>query len=969
MAETNVQVFSGTVTATNLIRGVAEEAVRWNSQSETVFPQSATTRYYKIATLGATGEFANGGKLRISGTIGGFGGDSTTLIDAFVTSRGAAIKFGGTLSGYGGDPTGVVDIVVYLESNGTFGVWLKLLRYYTFDFIISGAQVSNNTRTLAVLPCPTTDTSVATPTGTLQGSVVDACSVVFTDDGNVGIGTNNPVGQLQVYGVGQATTTSFNQSGDLGGILTVKTSNGSAGDGGGIMFGANQGYFAAIKGTLSDGGDNTSGELRFCTRNPPSSSTMQVNMVMNRAGYVGIGTTDPYAPLEVHGADLTGQPVGTTGIISRHVAGLDGVLNIFGVAMSNGEETVGLQTQIDGRAWATDIAAGWNYGGDSRYNLILQPYKGNVGIGTTNPGQKLTINGATLSHAALGGEHQGIRVTNENVNYGSSAGIGMYVAAAANAVPGASVGGTLMGDIETYWANGTDAYMRFFVSPTNSTTRGDPKMVIRNNGNVGIGTDDPTSKLQVEGDIQMRSDDSLISGGRGDAFAYDGSTMPHYGIMWRNHTQAVGSKTMQVSGYGGIRCFTNGSERMTIRHSGNVGIGTIDPTGKFHVHGNIKAGNSFTTQQGYHSIVTCTSYPHIGGDMVTLNAIANDANARQYLDNYGNQYINMFPCMSGSSFYLYGRHGNTRYRSILGGSNFFTGQHVGHPEDYDLKSNVADYVGLTVCSAGTGYRSYNGSTGDIIVGNDAIAINESLPNIKLSSKSCDPSVMGVVSNRVDKNTLNTDGTFEEDDKPTGFQDSLYDRVRFNSVGEGALWVTDINGPIQNGDYVTTSNVAGYCMKQADDILHNYTVAKVTMPCDFNPILQPVKVSKKVTKYKDTWVTEKWEEITEDEYNTPKVGESQMKRMVTVEDGITIYKKQSAYQEWDKNPNDGESIYINKEYEEIAKDELGRTILENHPDGKMELPYKIRYLDASGNEVDEATHVVKAAFLGCTYHCG
>jgi hypothetical protein len=407
----------------------------------------------------------------------------------------------------------------------------------------------------------------------------------------------------------------------------------------------------------------------------------------------------------------------------------------------------------------------------------------------------------------------------------------------------------------------------------------------------------------------------------------------------------------------------------TFMRSGSVGIGVTDPNQKLHVNGTIKAGTGWSSQQSYHSIVTCANYIHIGGDMVTLNAIANDTNAKQYLSNYGNQYVNMSPCMSGSSFYIYGRHGNNVYRDILGGSQFFTGQHVGHPEDYDLKSNVADYVGLTVCSAGTGYRSYNGSTGDIIVGNDAIAINESLPNIKLSSTSCDPSVMGVVSNRVDKNTLNTDGTFEEDDKPTGFQNSLYDRVRFNSVGEGALWVTDINGPIQNGDYVTTSNVAGYCMKQADDILHNYTVAKVTMPCDFNPILQPVKVSKKVTKYKDTWVTEKWEEITEDEYNTPKVGESQMERMVTVEDGITIYKKQSVYQEWDKNPNDGESIYINKEYEEIAKDELGRTILENHPDGKMELPYKIRYLDASGNEVDEATHVVKAAFLGCTYHCG
>jgi hypothetical protein len=403
--------------------------------------------------------------------------------------------------------------------------------------------------------------------------------------------------------------------------------------------------------------------------------------------------------------------------------------------------------------------------------------------------------------------------------------------------------------------------------------------------------------------------------------------------------------------------------------SGSVGIGVTDPNQKLHVNGTIKAGTGWSSQQAYHSIVTCSNYLYKAGDIVTLNAVANDANAIQYLANYGNQYINMSPCMSGSTFYLYGRSGNNRYRVTLGGSQFFTGQHVGHPEDYDLKSNVTDYVGLTVCSAGTGYRSYNGHTGDIIVGNDAIAINESLPNIRLSSTSCDPSVMGVVSNRVDKNTLNTDGTFEEDDNPIGFENDLYDRVRFNSVGEGALWVTDINGPIQNGDYVTTSNVVGYCMKQSDDILHNYTVAKVTMPCDFSPILQPVRVSKKVTKYKDTWVTEKWEEITEDEYNTPKPGESQMERSITVEDGITTYKKRSTHIEYDKNPNDGESFYINKEYEEIAKDELGRTILENDPDDKMELPYKIRYLDASGNEVDEATHVIKAAFLGCTYHCG
>jgi hypothetical protein len=49
-----------------------------------------------------------------------------------------------------------------------------------------------------------------------------------------------------------------------------------------------------------------------------------------------------------------------------------------------------------------------------------------------------------------------------------------------------------------------------------------------------------------------------------------------------------------------------------------------------------------------------------------------------------------------------------------------------------------------------------------------------------------------------------------------------------------MWVVNTGGPLESGDYITTSNVAGYGMLQDDDILHNYTVAKITMDCDFNP---------------------------------------------------------------------------------------------------------------------------------------
>ena len=66
----------------------------------------------------------------------------------------------------------------------------------------------------------------------------------------------------------------------------------------------------------------------------------------------------------------------------------------------------------------------------------------------------------------------------------------------------------------------------------------------------------------------------------------------------------------------------------------------------------------------------------------------------------------------------------------------------------------------------------------------------------------------------------------------------------NSVGEGAIWVTNINGPLESGDYITTSNVAGYGMKQESDSLKNYTVAKITMDCDFSPVTQPIQNIKK-----------------------------------------------------------------------------------------------------------------------------
>jgi hypothetical protein len=119
--------------------------------------------------------------------------------------------------------------------------------------------------------------------------------------GNVGIGTTNPGAQLHVYGAGQATQTAFSTTGNLGGSLMLQDSGASAYNGGAIVLGANQGYFAVIKGLLRDGTTNTVGDISIATRNAVADATLTNRVYIQYNGNVGIGTTNPGASLDING--------------------------------------------------------------------------------------------------------------------------------------------------------------------------------------------------------------------------------------------------------------------------------------------------------------------------------------------------------------------------------------------------------------------------------------------------------------------------------------------------------------------------------------------------------------------------------------------------------------------------------------------------------------------------------------------
>ena len=158
--------------------------------------------------------------------------------------------------------------------------------------------------------------------------------------------------------------------------------------------------------------------------------------------------------------------------------------------------------------------------------------------------------------------------------------------------------------------------------------------------------------------------------------------------------------------------------------------------------------------------------------------------------------------------------------------NNFTGQHITMSNDKNLNS----MIGYIVCSDNT-YHDANWKYSKKNLSKN-IDIIQSLPYVKLSDKKNQKSVIGVVSNKQQKQVFEEDITLNNK--------TLNNQIIINSLGEGAIWVSNYNGNISNGDYITTSEIPGIGMKQEDDLSHNFTVAKITMDCDFNPKKIPLE---------------------------------------------------------------------------------------------------------------------------------
>ena len=73
------------------------------------------------------------------------------------------------------------------------------------------------------------------------------------------------------------------------------------------------------------------------------------------------------------------------------------------------------------------------------------------------------------------------------------------------------------------------------------------------------------------------------------------------------------------------------------------------------------------------------------------------------------------------------------------------------------------------------------------------------------------------------------------------------QTRVMSLGEGCVWVTNINGNINNGDLIESSVIKGHGRLQDDDIMRSKTVAKCTENIDWDSVTDNIEYNGEVYK--------------------------------------------------------------------------------------------------------------------------
>ena len=353
----------------------------------------------------------------------------------------------------------------------------------------------------------------------------NSTQVTVTSGGNVGIGTTGPDSKLHLYGADPVLTIQDSEStvANASAILRIGESDGSAN--------LNNNFAIKFVGTASGG------DLDLSRYN--NTTIANQGLRIKHDGNVGIGTTSPGYKLDV---------VEAGGVASARIRSTNA--NVARLFLSN---TVG--------TWRLYSAAASNsfriFSDSLNDDAFVIKSDGNVGIGITDPVNKLSIVGSTTT-------------TNLAVTGGgsfSSNDFGTVFKTTATATKRSQIffkdsTDTITSRVGNDIEGANNAKLQF-VAGSGST----PHMSILSGGNVGIGTTSPNYKLEIDGTTDFGNTTTYKDGDAGL-------------ISWNSGTKF---KIKGQSGYA-LSLGANGTEDYVwIATDGNVGIGNIAPGGKLEI--------------------------------------------------------------------------------------------------------------------------------------------------------------------------------------------------------------------------------------------------------------------------------------------------------------------------------------------------------------------------------------------------
>ena len=245
---------------------------------------------------------------------------------------------------------------------------------------------------------------------------------------------------------------------------------------------------------------------------------------------------DALANVTITGGSINGTTVGA----STASTGAFTTLSASGAFSANGGVTLGDASgdSLTINSSAVSIPNGLNFDSNT---FVIDATNNRVGVGQSSPSTTLDVNGNAKVKNTLTFDRYGDSSDYLTI---SSNGNGIY-----NAV-----------NLNHVWQTGGTERMRLDTS-----------------GNLGIGTSSPSYKLDITGSMRV-GDDSTYYLRMG---AYNGE-----GYLWSFGANPL---TFQV----------NGSERMRITSTGNVGIGTSSPAAPLHVYSTSNAKVQTQTTTGY----------------------------------------------------------------------------------------------------------------------------------------------------------------------------------------------------------------------------------------------------------------------------------------------------------------------------------------------------------------------------------